>query len=67
MWSTTDAADWKPHTYNHKYEGTWAPSIHIPRWALRITLEINDVRIERLQAASDDDFKAEGYPLEREN
>lgn len=66
LWSIPDDADWKPHTDNHKYEGAWRPSIHMPRWASRITLEITDVRVERLQAASDDDFKAEGYPLERE-
>lgn len=56
-WGRVDEVVYKA---SDTWRGPWRPSIHMPRWACRITLEVVRVRVERVQDITPADAMAEG-------
>lgn len=59
-------ADWNEDAVDGFPKPKWIPSIHMPRWTSRLTLDVTDVRIERLQDISVDDERAEGVDTSKD-
>lgn len=58
-WIANDSEDVRKAWLKIKKDG-WKPSIHMPKAACRIFLEVTDVRVERLQEITKADIYSEG-------
>lgn len=56
-------ADGIPDFDGEEGDMCWQPSMHMPRWASRLSSKVTDVRVERLQEISRGDIDAEGTDM----
>lgn len=63
-WYDLDRYAHNRHPDNDTNTGQLVPSIHMPRWASRLTLTVTDVRVQRAQEITDGDAEAEGVEWE---
>ncbi len=66
VYAANDADAWQWRGGPGCSDFVWRPSIHMPRWASRLTLPVTAVRVERLQDVTDDDAIAEGTEFSRD-